>query len=528
MVCFCQCKYAYIHIHSIIKFKICKQYQLFLILQISSTCPICVTYEARSKFVITSLRPAFAKIYPSTRPDLAVETFFHARPGSPLLRGITDDDFITWFDKTELASIKTTASIDNICECGRICSRDYEFRKNNATNYLTSFSSKVTETTSISSNVQSTTENYNVTKYNNTLSITHNNPDLFTKSEINTITVTTPTSTILPIDSMIGAVSTDDPIIIPTMTYVNKSEIHEIGNVLEPIQTKMNEELIVQKTSISKTIIKKDDFKKKPLPRRKGTLKATYGDKHETFFVKSQVLKSNTSIQLGDNVTKNNDDVLIKSKTVIDFLHPAIPLHKNRSQIFQSPMNLTSDIPEISNTIAQNTTQNTSSYIIEKPLEPVSFTHTIATITNNNIKSMHHRTKKPKLMTQDRKSQINNQNIINDTRNESTPEVVINKTKKKALPVKYTPTGLKSINKEIHKIPPTPMSETSKTLSDIPNVDIAPENKKGFAILDKSYFWDLLKEGSNTDSTIMDDKLHSRIHTTPLNISNVEFDNHSL
>ncbi|KAJ8927623.1 hypothetical protein NQ314_019901 [Rhamnusium bicolor] len=69
----------------------------FIFANVSTACPICVQFIARSAFVITSLRPAYAKIYPASREDLAAETFFHAQFKSNLLKSVTADDMITWF-----------------------------------------------------------------------------------------------------------------------------------------------------------------------------------------------------------------------------------------------------------------------------------------------------------------------------------------------------------------------------------------------------------------------------------------------
>ncbi|KAJ8919223.1 hypothetical protein NQ315_012211 [Exocentrus adspersus] len=69
----------------------------FIFANVSTACPICVQFVARSGFVITSLRPAYAKIYPASREDLAAETFFHAQFKSNLLKSVTADDMITWF-----------------------------------------------------------------------------------------------------------------------------------------------------------------------------------------------------------------------------------------------------------------------------------------------------------------------------------------------------------------------------------------------------------------------------------------------
>lgn len=59
----------------------------FIFANISSSCPVCVQFFAHSSYIISSLRPAFAKIYPTGREDLAAEVFFHTHIGSPLLKG---------------------------------------------------------------------------------------------------------------------------------------------------------------------------------------------------------------------------------------------------------------------------------------------------------------------------------------------------------------------------------------------------------------------------------------------------------
>ena len=67
----------------------------------SSRCAVCVHFAARSSFVVSGMRPAFARVYPSARSDLAAETFFHTHRGSSLLAGITEDDIVTWFGRSE-------------------------------------------------------------------------------------------------------------------------------------------------------------------------------------------------------------------------------------------------------------------------------------------------------------------------------------------------------------------------------------------------------------------------------------------
>ncbi|RVE54583.1 hypothetical protein evm_000704 [Chilo suppressalis] len=507
----------------------------FVFANISSTCPVCVTYEARSKFVITSLRPAFAKIYPSTRPDLAVETFFHARPGSPLLRGITDDDFITWFDKTELASLQTTANIDNICECGRICSRDYEFRKNDdkPTEEITTTKTSSTAETSSSTtspifmsttterNIQTSEIFENITAVDNMItdkyiSTTHKTLEVVTEATEGITNI----STTNEINNKVGII--DEPIIIPTAISVNYTNVIKLSKIENniPIIPKHNGELIVQKVIMSKSILKKEEFKKNPLPRRKGTLKATYGDK---IFEKTK--STNTSSVHNNLISKFVPQNITKSKeATLNNTH----LNKdnnveNKSQNINTDETKLIIIPKIEThtTVEPSVLKKTLKVHVETSTVP----HTIAAITNSNIKTMHYRTKKPKAITQIKKPRIesNHTDTVNQKNQTKLSEYIVNKTKIKNInSEKRIAKPLKSINKEIHKIPPTPMSETSKILSETLKPDIAPENKGGFDILDKNNLWELLKEGSDSDISKIDDKLqmHNKLNTLTQNLSN--------
>lgn len=93
----------------------------FIFANISSNCPICVQYMARSIFIISSLRPAYVRIYPAGREDLAAEMFFHTHVGSSLLKGITEDDLITWFGRNATGN---DSPFDEPCECQLTCNTD--------------------------------------------------------------------------------------------------------------------------------------------------------------------------------------------------------------------------------------------------------------------------------------------------------------------------------------------------------------------------------------------------------------------
>ncbi|KOB78487.1 C3 and PZP-like alpha-2-macroglobulin domain-containing protein 8 [Operophtera brumata] len=539
----------------------------FVFANISSTCPVCVTYEIRSKFVITSLRPAFAKIYPSTRPDMAVETFFHARPGSPLLRGITDDDFITWFDKTELASLKTNANIDNICECGRICSRDYEFRKPHVnkddvtteqndidtstsaneekttiTDYTTSDTTKLTTRVALTNTEQHETAAKPVTEiHENTVSA-----EVTTISVLNNITKVKLGSTIMPNMTSPEGAMIDDPIIIPTVTYKNKTDVKEMSNNIETLPPKANGELIVQKSIIIKTTPKKENQKKKSLIRRKGTLKATYGDKHDKlFFLAQDIASTSVSTSTPKNIEISSTQMTLSHKEnkkaiihkvfsnetdeifISNTLKNASPTNQSESNIISTTTDLTHfdkvDFDKTTNSIEPHSVAHSGTSTLA---------HTITTITKNNIKSMHYRTKKPKTISQIKKPPLTHavEKEINKT-DGIIFDIENNKTKKKVKYAveKYTVKTLKSINKEIHKIPPTPISETSKSLAEPPKSDIAPENKGNFEILDKNNLgWELLKEGPDVDVTKIDDKLQNRLNLLQ-SVSNItENENRSL
>lgn len=93
----------------------------FIFANITSNCPICVQYLARSVYVISSLRPAYVRMYPAGREDLAAEMFFHTHVGSNLLKGITEDDLITWFGRN---ITNGDLPFDDPCECQLTCNTD--------------------------------------------------------------------------------------------------------------------------------------------------------------------------------------------------------------------------------------------------------------------------------------------------------------------------------------------------------------------------------------------------------------------
>lgn len=543
-----------------------------------------------------------------------METFFHARAGSPLLRGITDDDFITWFDKTELASLKTTASIDNICECGRICSRDYEFRKPEdqserniehaepttqesstveyteattgsvkiATNDMTTIgnyisTAEIDKTTNKPTTVEIKNDSKNDVAQTEAVSLLFKDQsstmpsaletttilELEIKPEINQDIVTT-----LPEQTLKAAKKhSDDPIIVPTATYVNQSNDIKVENNIVPMVPKTNGELIVQNGLVPKTVSIKEEIKKKLLPRRKGTLKATYGEK-EKIFVKTKAANQTEHIQELHKIIPKVKEILLtkpteavkaieksrsmKKSTEVDKLDmvnkeitkPSIKSVKESKFAKVEKEKDFKDVakPNIDKTLKIDDKITKTEYVPIKIVSKIEKTHithaetstsphTIAAITNSNIKNIHYRTKKPKAATQIIKPFLQNTNHseikYEEQKNEShITEIKINKTKMKSFnPGKNVAKTVKSINKEIHKLPPTPISETSKTLAGTPKSDIAPENRGGFEILDKNRLWELLKEGSDAEAKL-DDKL--QVHNRLILAQNTSNENRSL
>ncbi|XP_044761651.1 C3 and PZP-like alpha-2-macroglobulin domain-containing protein 8 [Coccinella septempunctata] len=87
----------------------------FIFANVSTSCPICVRFKAHSTFIISSLRPSYARIYPVGREDLAADTFFHTQDGNYLLNSITDDDLITWFGRNGTDGQELRANLPKEC-----------------------------------------------------------------------------------------------------------------------------------------------------------------------------------------------------------------------------------------------------------------------------------------------------------------------------------------------------------------------------------------------------------------------------
>lgn len=441
-----------------------------------------------------------------------------------MLKGITDDDFITWFDKTELGSLKTNTGVDNICECGRICKREEdEFQ--------------TTSTSDVPTEIPITVTTSNTELNKDTTTITSKGIEITTQNEVSTTSsselATTENNTIFStvinfIETKSTTQNNDDPIIIPTATYVNNSiDNQKTENKIPSLIP--SGELIIQKLSQTKVKNNKDiDFRKKSLPRRKGTLKATYGDKQERFFHNISAKNSNNvsaakeltltvknqSQKIEMVPTANISTGLLLKNDIVNKTSIKSDIITNHSVVTQN------STIKLQNKIAQKSSTVNNS--ISEATKIATFPPHIATVTKSNIRNIFH---KPKTVTKNKLQEKSSKIWNNITKNEniSSQAVKANITKYKNITKdKYFIKSYKSINKEIHKIPAVPISETSKTLQDISQKkDVAPDNRDGYEILEKNNLWDLLKEGPELDSMNVENKLnvHARIGVVAQNAS---------
>lgn len=326
----------------------------------------------------------------------------------------------------------------------------------------------------------------------------------------------------------------NDPIIIPTVTYMNNTDLQKTDNHLDPLVFKG--ELIVQKPPTK--VPKKDtEVKKKTYPRRKGNLKSTYGDKHEKFFATVM----NASIALNDSEKFLSNKVKITNSKIINEPFKVIkkidlkPLPSKNEKLSHESTSHIAEVIKHNKTVVNTVTKEVVPNNINKTEisnvntsmtngETTTAAHPIVAVTFSNIKNIFHRTKKPKDDKPLKKpTLLNNANsteiIKADTVIKNIPEKTFNTKLKNETQGKSDVKPLKSINKEIHKIPSTPISETSKALDTSTKLNIAPENRGGFEILDKNNVWELLKEGKDIDNVKSEEKL--QVHKLNMLVHNV-------
>ncbi|KAF5292759.1 hypothetical protein FQR65_LT11167 [Abscondita terminalis] len=188
----------------------------FIFANVSTSCPICVQYIIRSSFIISSLRPAFARIYPVAREDLAAETFFHAKEDSVLLKRITEDDLITWFGKN--ISI-TNNTFNETCE------------KYDVATELPELTTAINISDELS-NLIPKSENFSISTY--TINVDSNSVSNLSKS------------------------SYDSKLIVPTAIVVRESTLNTSLPILNPKTTMPSklDNIIIQANVLEKTITK--------------------------------------------------------------------------------------------------------------------------------------------------------------------------------------------------------------------------------------------------------------------------------
>lgn len=410
-------------------------------------------------FVLSSLRPAFASIYPATRPDLAAEIFFHTKPGSPLLKGITEDDLITWFGKTDAGVPKVGQDIPKICECGKTCKETIH--------QLTTDTPPTTSQTEIPQRGDQRSVG-NMTSF-----------DVTRVSEINV--------NLVAVDN----VSRDSSIIVPSIEVAKHNDI--VPTVINAtIHRAAGDEIVVQQEQVPAKIsnpakmlfdvAKKQPYQKKqPMLRKKGTLKHTYGENHEMMKknikaihnpdvpVSILAFETNTAVAPATTETTKTE-----SSTVV-----AVTSDKSNLKLSTLVDDLTSTTNVLTTTEVKLTTtglNNTSNFDTVAPQTHVS--NVVSVFKNAYLKKKDFFKKK----TPNESDHLFNSASEVD---ESLPVP----TKLSALQIP------KSINREKQHLPSIPISETTLGLvSEMPPANFLPNKNDQLFVIDKNALWGLLKE----------------------------------
>lgn len=368
---------------------------------------------------MSSLRPAFATIYPATRPDLAAELFFHTKPGSPLLKGIIEDDLITWFGKTDTGIPNVGQDLPDICECGKIC-RNY--MKTTTTEKPTKLSKEITLQKNFQSEI--TNDRKNVTK-----------GESFSENTKN--------------------VSNDIPIIVPSVTVGKiKTPLLEKTSV-NPLSNSRGDEIVIQQNSDTalkptKVIPLFDVNQRKSFPRKKGTLKYTYGENHEMMKTPSKPITNNSTSDITVTISST-----LPTQTIGNILNYTNSNIQSNS-IEESKNSLLNETHD-------STTKSGKTYSETTPL-PVHIQNETATTKQQSQDTTYETTTLPNEFT-------------------STFQTMMSQTSQ--IP--------KSVNREKQHIPTKPISETTLNLiSESSNV--LPEKNDQYLVVDRNELWTLLKE----------------------------------
>lgn len=429
-------------------------------------------------FVLSSLRPAFASIYPATRPDLAAEIFFHTKPGSPLLKGITEDDLITWFGKTDAGLPKVGQDIPMICECGKTCKETIH---------------QLTTDTPI------TTLQTEIPQKGNQKSLgdlqKHKIVDKFEQSQNNLTSFDVTRVAEIDVNLIaVNNVSKDSLIIVPSIEVTKDNDI--VPTLINAtIHRPAGDEIVVQQEQIPVRksnpakmlfdVAKKQPYRKKePMLRKKGTLKHTYGENHEMLRknVKAvhnlDVSVSILPFEINTAVAQPTTEMMrTESSTVV-----AVTSGKANVKVstFVIDFTSTTDVP--------NTTDMSKVKSTTAGLNNMSNFDTAAPQTNvsNNVSLFKNTYMKNKNLIQ-KKTPDESDHLSN-----SVSEI------DQTLPV---PTKLstlqipKSINREKQHLPSIPISETTLGLvSEMPPANFLPNKNDQLFVIDKNALWGLLKE----------------------------------
>lgn len=85
----------------------------FVFANVTSPGWVCARFQARSAYVTSGLRPAYARAYPVGRPDLTVDTFYHVTDrSSAMLKLVTHADVVTWFGATRGGETNASCAVN--------------------------------------------------------------------------------------------------------------------------------------------------------------------------------------------------------------------------------------------------------------------------------------------------------------------------------------------------------------------------------------------------------------------------------
>lgn len=348
-----------------------------------------------------------------------------------MLKGIIEDDLITWFGKTDTGIPNVGQDLPDICECGKICR-----------NYM-----KITTSTEKPTKLS---KDILLKKNSHTESITDSKN--FTKG--------------IGFSANITNLSNDIPIIVPSVTVGNNKTPLPQKTSDGPRSNSSGDEIVIQQKPISSPkpnvakmlfdIEKKQTFQKKqPTTRKKGTLKYTYGENHEMLKIPSKLNVINST---------STDITFTTTSTLLTLTTKSNKLNYTNSNI---RINSTEEPKNSSLTETRESTVKSEKAFIETTVLPTNIQNETSTMKPQNQETTYETTTLPN-------------EIVT-----STFQTMISQTSQ--IP--------KSVNREKQHIPTKPISETTlDIISEMPSSKFLPEKNDQYLVVDRNELWNLLKE----------------------------------